>query len=57
MQLQGVDSAAYQTRCERSSCSSDDPIPAVRGDIMTSDGTVLALTVQTYTVFADPTRC
>ena len=30
------------------------PIPAVRGDITSSDGTVLAMTVQTDQVTADP---
>jgi cell division protein FtsI (penicillin-binding protein 3) len=30
------------------------PIPVVRGSILSSNGTVLAMTVETYLVFADP---
>ena len=53
VQLQGFDSAAYKTDSTQQLLKRI-PISAVRGDITTSDGTVLALTVQTYTVFADP---
>jgi cell division protein FtsI (penicillin-binding protein 3) len=53
IQLQGLDSAAYKTDAAHQLVKRI-PIAAVRGDITTSDGTVLALTVQTYTVFADP---
>jgi cell division protein FtsI (penicillin-binding protein 3) len=53
VQLQGLDSAAYKTDAAQQLLKRI-PIAAVRGDVTTSDGTVLALTVQTYTVFADP---
>ena len=53
VQLEGVDSAAYKTDAAQQLLKRI-PIAAVRGDITTSDGTALAMTVQTYTVFADP---
>jgi cell division protein FtsI (penicillin-binding protein 3) len=53
VQLQGLDSATYKTDSAQQLLKRI-PIVAVRGGITTSDGTVLALTVQTYTVFADP---
>jgi cell division protein FtsI (penicillin-binding protein 3) len=53
VQLEGLDSAAYQTDSAQLLLKKIS-IPAVRGDITTSDGTMLAMTVQTYTVFADP---
>ncbi|HTA07833.1 MAG TPA: penicillin-binding protein 2 [Streptosporangiaceae bacterium] len=53
VQLEGLDSAAYQTDSAHLLLRKI-LIPAIRGDITTSDGTVLAMTVQTYTVFADP---
>jgi cell division protein FtsI (penicillin-binding protein 3) len=53
VQLEGLDSAAYKTDSAHLLLKTIS-IPAVRGDITTSDGTVLAMTVQTYTVFADP---
>ena len=55
VQLQGIDSAAYKTDATHQLLTRI-PIAAVRGDITTSDGTVLAMTVQTYTVFADPVQ-
>ncbi len=55
VQVQAVDSAAYRSAAERVQLATIQ-IPAVRGDIMSSNGTALALTMQTYTVFADPTR-
>ncbi len=53
VQVQAVDSAAYRTASERVQLATVQ-IPAVRGDIMSSNGTALAMTMQTYTVFADP---
>jgi cell division protein FtsI (penicillin-binding protein 3) len=53
VQLEGLDSAAYKTDLAHQLLTKI-PIPAVRGSITTSDGTVLAMTVQTFTVFADP---
>jgi cell division protein FtsI (penicillin-binding protein 3) len=54
VQVEGVDSAAYKTDSEQEHPPALVPIPAVRGAITTSDGAVLAMTVQTDTVFADP---
>lgn len=53
VQLQGVDSARYrylgrQWRVQTLTT------PAVRGEITSSDGTVLAMTMETDTVYADP---
>lgn len=53
VQLQGLDSAKYRAAADRQLITKI-PIPAVRGEIVSSDGTVLAMTVQTDTVFADP---
>jgi cell division protein FtsI (penicillin-binding protein 3) len=53
VQLQGLDSARYRTAADRQLIR-QIPIPAVRGEIVSSDGTVLAMTVQTDTVYADP---
>jgi cell division protein FtsI (penicillin-binding protein 3) len=53
VQLEGLDSARYKTAAEQQLLTQIS-IPAVRGDIASSDGTILAMTVQTYTVVADP---
>jgi cell division protein FtsI (penicillin-binding protein 3) len=53
IQLQGVDASQYRAMSEHEQLHIL-PIPAVRGDIVSSDGTVLALTVQTDQVYADP---
>ncbi len=55
VQLQGFDSPRYQNLAERLRLSPES-IPAVRGSITTSDGRVLAMTVQTDLVFADPAQ-
>jgi len=55
VQLQGFDAATYKSEATHQLLKRV-PIVAVRGDITASDGTVLALTVQTYTVFADPSK-
>jgi len=55
VQLQGLDSATYRTAANRERLTSIT-IPAVRGSITASDGTVLAMTVQTDLVYADPTQ-
>jgi cell division protein FtsI (penicillin-binding protein 3) len=54
VQVEGLDSAAYKTDSQQYHPPALIPIPAVRGEITTSDGAVLAMTVQTDTVFADP---
>jgi cell division protein FtsI (penicillin-binding protein 3) len=54
VQVEGLDSAAYQTDSDQQHPPALIPIPAVRGSITTSDGAVLAMTVQTDTIFADP---
>jgi cell division protein FtsI (penicillin-binding protein 3) len=53
IQVQGLDSAGYRTAAQRQLIAKI-PIPAVRGEIVSSDGTVLAMTIQTDTVYADP---
>jgi cell division protein FtsI (penicillin-binding protein 3) len=55
VQLQGLDSARYRTLANRQRLT-PIAIPAVRGSITASDGTVLAMTVQTDQVYADPTQ-
>jgi cell division protein FtsI (penicillin-binding protein 3) len=54
VQLEGFDSAAYKTDSAVEHPPAHISLPAVRGDITTSDGAVLTMTVQTETVFADP---
>ena len=53
VQMQGFESAAYQKKAATQRLKVI-PIPAVRGEITASDGTVLAMTVRTDLVFADP---
>jgi cell division protein FtsI (penicillin-binding protein 3) len=53
VQMEGLDSATYRSAAQDKQVDTV-PIPVLRGDITASDGTVLAMTVQTYTVFADP---
>jgi cell division protein FtsI (penicillin-binding protein 3) len=53
VQVQAVDSATYRSAAERVQLATIR-IPAVRGDILSSNGAALAMTIQTYTVFADP---
>jgi cell division protein FtsI (penicillin-binding protein 3) len=53
VQMEGFDSSSYKTAALNRQLSVE-PIPVLRGDITSSDGQVLAMTVQTYTVFADP---
>ena len=53
VQLQGADAARYRSlgmQLRAQTVSS----PAVRGEIVSSNGTVLAMTMQTDTVYADP---
>jgi cell division protein FtsI (penicillin-binding protein 3) len=54
VQVEGLDSAAYKIASDQQHPPALIPIPAVRGTVSTSDGAVLAMTVQTDTVFADP---
>jgi len=53
VQLQGLDWSAYRQLAEHQRLRTI-PIPAVRGTITSSDDKVLAMTVQTDLVFADP---
>jgi cell division protein FtsI (penicillin-binding protein 3) len=55
VQLQGLDGAKYRALAERQRVHSIS-VPAERGKITTADGTILAMTVQTDTVTADPTQ-
>jgi cell division protein FtsI (penicillin-binding protein 3) len=54
VQLEGFDSAAYKTDSSQEHPLIPISLPAVRGDITTSDGALLTATVQTETVYADP---
>lgn len=53
VQLQGVDASRYRTLAHKWRAASEQ-LPAVRGQIVSSDGAVLAMTMQTDTVYADP---
>jgi cell division protein FtsI (penicillin-binding protein 3) len=53
VELEGLDSGTYRTAADQQQLQVIH-FPAVRGDITSSDGTVLAMTVQTETVYADP---
>jgi cell division protein FtsI (penicillin-binding protein 3) len=53
VQLQGMQAAHFRTLSENQNISVI-PIPALRGAITSSDGTMLAMTVQTDQVAADP---
>jgi cell division protein FtsI (penicillin-binding protein 3) len=52
-QIQDMDSARYAAAAKQQHMDTMS-IPAVRGSITTSNGTVLAMTVQTFWVVADP---
>ncbi|HEX5190896.1 MAG TPA: penicillin-binding protein 2 [Streptosporangiaceae bacterium] len=53
VQLQGVDASRYRYLSHKERVTSQTT-PAVRGEIVSSDGTILAMTTRTDTVYADP---
>ena len=53
VQLQGADAAWYRSQGMHLRAMTTTT-PAVRGEILSSNGTVLAMTMQTDTVYADP---
>ena len=53
IQLQGFESARFRAEANHQRLTSID-VPAVRGSVISADGTVLAMTVETETVYADP---
>jgi cell division protein FtsI (penicillin-binding protein 3) len=55
IQLQGLDGAQYRQLAENNRLHTI-PVAAERGTITAADGTILAMTVQTDTVTADPTQ-
>lgn len=55
VQLQGMDGAKYQAMAEQNR-QHQISVPAERGEITTADGTILAMTILTDTVTADPTQ-
>ena len=55
VQLQGMESSKFSTDAEQQRMA-QIPIPAVRGSITSSNGIVLAMTMQTDTVVADPVQ-
>jgi cell division protein FtsI (penicillin-binding protein 3) len=55
VQLQGLHWAQYRAAAQQQMLPPQPtPIPVVRGSITSSDGTILAMTVQTDLVYADP---
>jgi cell division protein FtsI (penicillin-binding protein 3) len=53
VQLQGADASRYRNLAHKWRAASEH-LPAVRGQIISSDGAVLAMTMRTDTVYADP---
>jgi cell division protein FtsI (penicillin-binding protein 3) len=53
VQLQGMESAEYRTLANKEQLN-PQVLPALRGTIYSADGQELAMTVETYTVTADP---
>jgi cell division protein FtsI (penicillin-binding protein 3) len=57
VQLQGLHWAHYRSVAQQQMLPPQPiPIPVVRGSITSSDGTILAMTVQTDLVYADPAQ-
>jgi cell division protein FtsI (penicillin-binding protein 3) len=57
VQLQGLHWAHYRALAQQQMLPPQPiPIPVVRGSITSSDGTILAMTVQTDLVYADPAQ-
>jgi cell division protein FtsI (penicillin-binding protein 3) len=57
VQLQGLHWAHYRAVAQQQMLPPQPtPIPVVRGSITSSDGTILAMTVQTDVVYADPVQ-
>jgi cell division protein FtsI (penicillin-binding protein 3) len=55
VQLQGMQSAKFRTAAEKERLTKQ-ALQGVRGTIFSADGQPLAMTVETYTVTADPTQ-
>ena len=55
IQLQGMESGTYRQLASRQ-LGKTSPLPALRGSITGANGQVLAMTVATYLVSADPTQ-
>jgi cell division protein FtsI (penicillin-binding protein 3) len=53
VQIQGMEAGYYRQAAKKQTFKAI-PLPAVRGTIYGADGQVLAMTVETYTVTADP---
>jgi len=53
VQIQGMEAGYYRTAAKKQTFESI-PLPAMRGAIYGADGQVLAITVETYTITADP---
>jgi cell division protein FtsI (penicillin-binding protein 3) len=53
VQLQGMESGYYRTLATKQQ-TTVQALPAMRGEITAADGTVLAMTLQSYRVIADP---
>jgi cell division protein FtsI (penicillin-binding protein 3) len=55
VQMQGLDWSRYRVAAAQQ-LTETLPIPTIRGSITTSDGTILAMTVQTEDIAADPAQ-
>jgi cell division protein FtsI (penicillin-binding protein 3) len=53
VQIQGIDSGIYRTAAAQEKLVTQS-LPAMRGTIYGADGQILAMTVETYLVWADP---
>jgi cell division protein FtsI (penicillin-binding protein 3) len=53
VQLQGFQSSTYKELAQHQRLKTE-PLPALRGSITAANGQVLAMTVETYLVYADP---
>jgi cell division protein FtsI (penicillin-binding protein 3) len=56
VQLQGLHWSYYRDKAQQQMLPEPSPIPVVRGSITSSDGTILAMTVQTDLIYADPAQ-
>ncbi|HTR93935.1 MAG TPA: penicillin-binding protein 2 [Trebonia sp.] len=55
VQIQGMESAYYKKLANKQKLSTIS-LPALRGTIYGADGSILAMTTETYTIWSDPTQ-
>jgi cell division protein FtsI (penicillin-binding protein 3) len=56
VQLQGLNGSYYRAKAQEQMLPEPTSIPVLRGSITSSDGTILAMTVQTDMIYADPVQ-